>query len=30
MAQVVNVRFTARTDETLVAVIIGVWLPQHE
>ena len=30
MARVVNVTFTARTDGSLVAIIIGVWLLRHE
>jgi hypothetical protein len=30
MAQVVNGRFTARTDEPFVVFIIGMWLPHHK
>jgi hypothetical protein len=30
MAQVVNGRFTARTDEPFVVFIIGMWLPLHK
>ena len=30
MAQVVNVRFTARMDEPFVVCIIGMWLPLHK
>lgn len=30
MAQVVNGRYTARTDESFVVFIIGMWLPFHK
>ncbi len=30
MAQVVNGRFTARTDEPFVVFMIGMWLPLHK
>ena len=29
-AQVVKGRFTARTDETFVVFMIGMWLPLHK
>ena len=30
MAQVVEGRYTARTDEPFVVFIIGMWLPLHK
>ena len=30
MAQVVNGRYTAGTDESFVIFVIGMWLPLHE